>query len=76
LSQKNNAGSWPVSDNLAKKMISFARDNEGLCLWANQGHLDSINGDLLVLAPPLITQKSQLKELFDRLESLFFNFSF
>lgn len=54
----------------SKKMVegflahAFSR---GLVLWPNTGHADGVNGDLVMLGPPLTINKSQAAEIVDLL---------
>ena len=42
-----------------------AAHQAGLIVWANVGHADGINGDLIMLAPPFIVTEDQIDEIVD-----------
>ncbi len=41
----------------------------GLTVWPNVGHADGVNGDLIVMGPPLVMTRPQSEELVDKLEA-------
>jgi len=47
---------------LSEKLTEFCFEN-GLIVWPNTMHVDNINGDLILLAPPLISTKNECEEL-------------
>jgi adenosylmethionine-8-amino-7-oxononanoate aminotransferase len=51
-----------------ERIVSRARDN-GLVLWPNVGHADGINGDLVMIAPPLTISRAQIDELVEKLRT-------
>lgn len=38
---------------------------KGLVLWANIGHADGVNGDLILLAPPFIIGQDEISQILD-----------
>jgi len=55
---------------IAEKIVAKALEN-GLNLWPNIGHIDGVNGDLILLAPPFTITDSEMDVLFDRLQQTF-----
>ncbi|HEV2909126.1 MAG TPA: aminotransferase class III-fold pyridoxal phosphate-dependent enzyme [Candidatus Eremiobacteraceae bacterium] len=51
-----------------ERIVARARDN-GLVLWPNVGHADGINGDLVMIAPPLTISSAQIDELVEKLRT-------
>ncbi len=51
-----------------ERIVARARDN-GLVLWPNVGHADGINGDLVMIAPPLTISRAQIDELVEKLRT-------
>lgn len=41
----------------------------GLTVWPNIGHADGVNGDLIVMGPPLVMTRAQADELVEKLEA-------
>jgi adenosylmethionine-8-amino-7-oxononanoate aminotransferase len=54
----------PFARNLkmAETLVQCAKDR-GLVLWANVGHADGHNGDLVMVAPPFTIEPAQVDEL-------------
>jgi adenosylmethionine-8-amino-7-oxononanoate aminotransferase len=50
------------SEKLAESLIAHAFDL-GLIVWPNIGQADGVNGDLIMLGPPLTCTESQVREL-------------
>ena len=50
------------SKKVTESFVSKAFDN-GLILWPNVGQADGVNGDLVMLGPPLIITKAEVDEL-------------
>jgi len=46
----------------------------GLILWPNTGHADGNNGDLVMLAPPLVINEVEIKELIEKLKTTIVEF--
>lgn len=47
---------------MVESFVSKAFDN-GLILWPNVGHADGVNGDLVMVGPPLVSTKAEIDEL-------------
>lgn len=47
---------------MAEQFIAHAFKN-GLILWPNVGHADGVNGDLVLISPPLIIRANELDEM-------------
>jgi len=59
---------FPRERKFVERIIARARDN-GLVLWPNVGHADGINGDLVMIAPPLTISRAQIDELVQKLRT-------
>ena len=59
---------FPRAPKLAETIVARARER-GLVLWPNVGHADGSNGDLVLIAPPLIISASQIDELIAKLKA-------
>ena len=59
---------FPRSRRVAEAVGQAAMRN-GLVLWVNVAHLDSGEGDIVVLGPPFIITRPQIDALVDRLEA-------
>ncbi|HXM19300.1 MAG TPA: aminotransferase class III-fold pyridoxal phosphate-dependent enzyme [Candidatus Tumulicola sp.] len=53
---------FPRSAKLAETLVATARE-QGLVLWPNVGHADGVNGDLVLIAPPLTISNEETGEL-------------
>src|SRR5579872_46537 len=53
---------FPRERKVAETIVDKARDR-GLVLWANVGHADGKNGDLVMVAPPFTIERPQIDEL-------------
>jgi len=53
---------FPRSDKFVEHFTDLAFQN-GLVVWANVGHVDGTNGDLVMLAPPFTVTEEELDEL-------------
>jgi adenosylmethionine-8-amino-7-oxononanoate aminotransferase len=49
---------FPIAKKFAQKFVAHAQD-QGLILWPNYGQADGINGDLVILGPPLTMTTDQ-----------------
>ena len=56
------------SRHVAEDFVNFAF-SKGLVLWPNSGQVDGTNGDIVMIAPPLTIEKSQIDELSDLMKS-------
>jgi len=59
---KHNKSPFTRSMKFAEKFVSHCFEN-GLILWPNTGHADSVNGDLMMLGPPLNITTEQSDEI-------------
>lgn len=53
---------FPRNEKFAERFVEAAFSN-GLILWPNIGHVDGTNGDLVMVAPPLVSTKEEISEL-------------
>ncbi len=58
---------FPRSEKFAERLTDAAFRN-GLILWPNVGHVDGVNGDIVMLAPPFIIAEAQIEEMVRLLE--------
>jgi adenosylmethionine-8-amino-7-oxononanoate aminotransferase len=56
---------FPRSEKFAERFTENAFNN-GLILWNNVGHVDGINGDLVMVAPPFIVSDEEIAEFIKR----------
>jgi adenosylmethionine-8-amino-7-oxononanoate aminotransferase len=61
---------FPRSLKVAEKVIDLAFRN-GLVLYPGTGFVDGVNGDLVMVGPPLIIEESQIDELIEILKRTF-----
>ena len=61
------------SKKIIESFLAKAFDR-GLILWSNAGHADGVNGDLVMLAPPLVIKETQADEIVDLLKSVIHDF--
>jgi adenosylmethionine-8-amino-7-oxononanoate aminotransferase len=59
---------FPRAQRVAERVVQRAREH-GLVLWPNVGHADGINGDLVMIAPPLTISEAQIGEIVDKLRA-------
>jgi adenosylmethionine-8-amino-7-oxononanoate aminotransferase len=61
---ESKAGKRPFerSQKMVESLVNQAFEN-GLVLWPNVGHADGINGDLVMLGPPLTLTAPQAEEI-------------
>ncbi|MEP7324540.1 MAG: aspartate aminotransferase family protein [Gemmatimonadota bacterium] len=67
VADKTTKAPIPRGQKYAERFTQTAKDN-GLIVWANTGHADGTNGDLVMLAPPFIITEQQIDELIGLLE--------
>lgn len=60
---------FPRKDLYAEQFCAKALDR-GLVLWANIGHADGLNGDLILLAPPFTIGPREIKRIVETLGQL------
>jgi adenosylmethionine-8-amino-7-oxononanoate aminotransferase len=58
---------FPRAERFAERLAERALAN-GLILWPNVGHVDGLDGDLVMVAPPFIITKEQIGELLSLFE--------
>jgi hypothetical protein len=51
-------------------MVDLAFEN-GLVLYPGTGFVDGVNGDTVMVGPPLIIEEAQIDEIIDILEKIF-----
>jgi adenosylmethionine-8-amino-7-oxononanoate aminotransferase len=61
---------FPRSRKLVEELTDRALDN-GLVLWPSTGCADGENGDVVLVAPPLVVSEEEITELSRRLEKTF-----
>jgi adenosylmethionine-8-amino-7-oxononanoate aminotransferase len=61
---------FPRSLKVAEKVMDLAFRN-GLVLYPGTGFVDGVNGDLVMVGPPLIIEESQIDELIEILKRTF-----
>lgn len=68
---KEKQGKLPFSrkEKYVEHLISKAME-KGLILWPNIGHADGINGDLVLVAPPLIITQKEISQIVDKLKEI------
>lgn len=59
---------FPRAEKRAEKLIQSAMDH-GLILWPNAGQADEVNGDLVMIAPPLGIESQEIDVLVQRLKT-------
>jgi hypothetical protein len=64
---RNTKEPFARPDKFAERIVDAAFAN-GLILWPNTGHVDGVNGDIVMLAPPFIITEAQLEEMVALLE--------
>lgn len=62
VADKQTKAPFPRSRRFAERFTDSARSN-GLIVWANVGHADGTNGDLVMLAPPFVVTEEQIDEM-------------
>lgn len=61
---------FPRSAKFTEKVIDLAFEN-GLVLYPGTGFVDGVNGDMVMVGPPLIIQESQIDEIIEILQKTF-----
>jgi 4-aminobutyrate aminotransferase-like enzyme len=64
---------FPRTDKFTEKVIDLAFEN-GLVLYSGTGFVDGVNGDMVMVGPPLIIEESQIDEIIDILKKTFSKF--
>ncbi|MGH7494556.1 MAG: aspartate aminotransferase family protein [bacterium] len=65
---KTTRAPFPRRLKIAEK-ISAEALTRGLIVWTNTGHVDGVNGDAILLAPPFIVTREQIEEIVAILEA-------
>jgi hypothetical protein len=61
---------FPRSERFTEKVIDLAFEN-GLVLYPGTGFVDGMNGDMVMIGPPLIIEESQIDEIIEILKKIF-----
>lgn len=61
---------FPRLDKFTERVIELAFE-EGLVLYPGTGFVDGINGDMVMVGPPLIIEEAQIDEIMDILKNIF-----
>jgi len=61
---------FPRAEKFAERVIDLAFEN-GLVLYPGTGFVDGVNGDMVMVGPPLIIQEDQIDELMEILKKTF-----
>ncbi|HEY2896055.1 MAG TPA: aminotransferase class III-fold pyridoxal phosphate-dependent enzyme, partial [Gemmatimonadaceae bacterium] len=61
---------FPRNAKVAERFTDAAL-NAGLVVWPNVGHVNGVNGDIIMLAPPFIIESSQIDELLTRFRAAY-----
>jgi adenosylmethionine-8-amino-7-oxononanoate aminotransferase len=67
VSDRTTKEPFPRAERVAERVSDAALAN-GLVLWPNVGHLESGDGDILMIAPPFVISETELNELVELLE--------
>lgn len=59
---KKSKAPFDRKDKMVEKFLQFSFER-GLILWPNTGHADGVNGDLVMLGPPLVISQAQADEI-------------
>jgi hypothetical protein len=61
---------FPRTGRFTERMVDLAFEN-GLVLYPGTGFVDGVNGDAVMVGPPLIIEEAQIDEIIDILEKTF-----
>ncbi|MCX8116792.1 MAG: aminotransferase class III-fold pyridoxal phosphate-dependent enzyme [Desulfobacterota bacterium] len=61
---------FPRAERFTERVIDLAFEN-GLVLYPGTGFVDGINGDMVMVGPPLIIEEPQIDEIIDLLQKTF-----
>lgn len=61
---------FPRADKFTERMVDLAFEN-GLILYPGTGFVNGVNGDTVMIGPPLIIEEAQIDEIIDILEKTF-----
>ena len=62
---RDSRAPFPRKAKVAERFTEAAQ-RAGLVVWPNTGHVDGVDGDLIMLAPPFIIEPAQIDELVTR----------
>ena len=68
VADKSTKAPFPVAQKYSQKFVTHAQ-NHGLILWPNYGQADGVNGDLVMLGPPLIMTEAEAHECVNLLKT-------
>jgi adenosylmethionine-8-amino-7-oxononanoate aminotransferase len=57
---------FPRSEKFVERLVAAAMA-EGLILWPNVGHVNGVDGDLVLIAPPFVITEEEIEQLCHRL---------
>jgi len=63
---KSNKSPFPIERKITEKLTHAALES-GLTLWPNTGHRENGDGDIILLGPPLVLNRSEADEIVTRL---------
>ncbi len=67
VADRDSKAPFPRAARVAERVTERAMA-EGLIVWPNVGHVDGMNGDLILLAPPFVIGADEVEEIAARLE--------
>ena len=67
VADKASKNPFPISQKFSLKFVQHAQD-QGMILWPNYGQADGINGDLVMLGPPLTMTMEEADDCVARLK--------
>jgi adenosylmethionine-8-amino-7-oxononanoate aminotransferase len=75
VANKSTKAPYPIAQKFVQKFVTHAQD-QGLILWPNYGQADGVNGDLVMLGPPLTMSESEARECVTLLKHSIATFQF
>jgi hypothetical protein len=57
---------FPRAQRMAERIAARAME-EGLIVWPNTGHVNGVDGDLIMLSPPYVIEEREIDLIVDRL---------
>lgn len=61
---------FPRTDRFSERIIELAFEN-GLVLYSGTGFVDGVNGDMVMIGPPMIIEENEIDEMISILEKVF-----
>jgi adenosylmethionine-8-amino-7-oxononanoate aminotransferase len=61
---------FPRGAKFTERVVDVAFEN-GLVLYPGTGFVDGVNGDMVMVGPPLVIEESQIDEIIDLLKKTF-----